>query len=213
MASNPRLNVDGLPGGKVVGAGVGAGAGSGYGALAGGAACIATGPFMPLCLLLVVPVTTTVGAVTGGVVGAVRTESIDAVALKTKSLAEQMMHMPYHDTLARQLAAELRGAHGVEVARVAAADAKAPPAPIVVTEPPASEPGVVPVEEQRPWQLDVGVTEVGAEGNREFALRLIVQAKLRRDGVVVWETTKRCRARPRSTSRNGWRTIRRRCAA
>lgn len=159
MDAPPMLEVSGLPGGKGAGLGVGAGAGGGYGALAGALACLPAGPFIGACLAIVLPTTTSVGAVTGAAVGAARTESVEALKLKTQALGAEMKSTPYHELLGRQLSD-----------RLAAYPAVAAPT-------------------GRPWTLEVGIVEVGTEGKSDFALRLLASVKARREGsaVVVWE--------------------------
>lgn len=164
MAAAPALDVSGLPGGKAMGVAVGAGAGSGYGALAGGAACLAAGPLFPICLAAVLPTTAAIGALSGAVVGGSRTESVAAIVAKTKALREEMAATPYNDLLARQLQGHV---YGDPVATDAVAQV------------------------DRPWTLEVGVTEVGTEGKGEFALRLVTTLRLRRAGTTtLWQTVK-----------------------
>ena len=157
----PKLDVSGLPGGKPGGAGVGAGTGGGVGVVAGAAACVAAGPLFGVCLATVLPAATAIGAVTGGVVGAARTESSEAMALKTKALADELAATPYRERLSHQLEQQ----SGI-----------------------AAEPGSVDV---KPWALEVGVIEVGTEGNSEFAVRLVTRVQLRQDSAApIWQATK-----------------------
>ena len=169
----PRLDVNALPGGKAAGAGVGAGTGSGAGAVAGAVACIATGPFFPLCVMTVVPATAAVGAVTGGVIGAVRSETVEEIALKTQAVRDHLAGSAYQHAIARQLQEELGGGR--------AAGAAAPQLP--------TSGGLEPAPS---WTLDVAVVELGTEGKREFALRLVARVTLRRSGTVepVWSVAK-----------------------
>ena len=106
--STAKLDVNGLPGGKAAGAAVGAGTGSGAGVVVGAVACIATGPFFPLCVMTVVPAGAAIGAATGAVVGAVRTESTEAMATKTKSLTDQLLASSYQDAIAVRLQERFR---------------------------------------------------------------------------------------------------------
>ncbi len=179
MAAPPALDVSGLPGGKAMGAAVGAGSGRGYGALAGGFACMTTGPFFPLCLATVLPATTAIGAVSGAAIGAVRTESIDAMEKKTKALRDEMVATPYSDLLARQLQARLPDtalSGALAVAPAASASAEMP---------------LPEIDADRPWTIEVGVTEVGTEGKSEFALRLVTTVRVRRAGTAkLWQTAK-----------------------
>lgn len=169
----PRVDINGLPGGKVVGAGVGAGTGSGAGVLIGAAACVGTGLFFPLCVLTVVPTAAGIGAVTGGVVGAMRTESTEAIGLKARALRDHLAGNRYQRMLALRLEEELRQALGDDApGRPGAADGVA--------------------GEVAPWTLDVSITELATEGKSEFALRLVARIALRRSGEVdpVWSVAK-----------------------
>ena len=161
----PKIDINGLPGGKAAGTGVGAGTGSGAGVLVGASVCLATGPFLPLCLMAIVPTSAAVGAVAGGVVGAVRTESLEAMALKTQVVRDHLSAGDY----AQALGERLRAALGPATTRAAEGAAPEPP-----------------------WTLDVAVLEVGTEGKREFGLRLVVRAALRRTGqpAEVWASQK-----------------------
>jgi hypothetical protein len=181
MSTTPALDVSGLPGGKGMGAMVGAGSGSGYGALAGGAACLAAGPFFPLCLAVVLPTTAAVGAIGGAVVGAARTESVEAIEVKTKALHGHLVATPYNDLLARQLQSRLQEDSGVNVALAGSSPA--------VGVAPSLHPEIE--TDDLPWAVEVGVTEIGTEGKREFALRLVTTLRLRRAGsATVWQTAK-----------------------
>ena len=173
MTSAPALDINGLPGGKAVGAGVGAGTGSGAGVLVGAAACVATGPFFPLCVLSIVPSAAVVGAVTGGIVGAIKTESVTAIELKTKALAVELAATPYQEMLARRMKEQIDG-DGLST--------------------PASP-------DTRPWTLEAGIVEVGTEGKSEFALRLVGRATLREGNAApVWQTTKEVQSETELTS-------------
>jgi len=173
MTSPPALDVNGLPGGKAVGAGVGAGTGSGAGVLIGAAACVMTGPFFPLCVMSVVPSAALVGAVTGGVVGAIKTESVSAIELKTRALADELAATPYQEMLAQQIKQQIDR------------DAASTPAST----------------DTRPWTLEAGIVEVGTEGKSEFALRLVGRATLRQGSAApVWQTTKEVQSETELTS-------------
>ena len=175
MTSAPALDINGLPGGKAVGAGagVGAGTGSGAGVLVGAAACVATGPFFPLCVLSIVPSAAVVGAVTGGIVGAIKTESVSAIELKTKALAVELAATPYQEMLARRLKEQI-DRDGLST--------------------PASP-------DTRPWTLEAGIVEVGTEGKSEFALRLVGRATLREGNAApVWQTSKEVQSETELTS-------------
>ena len=177
MSASPALDVSGLPGGKAAGAAVGAGSGSGYGALIGGAACAATGPFFALCLAAVLPATTAIGAVSGAAIGAARTESVGAIEAKTKALGTEMAATPYNDLLARQLQTRLPDA------AVFGGGASAPAASSAMSLPE--------IASDRPWTIEVGVTEVGTEGKREFALRLVTIVRISHPGTArLWQTAK-----------------------
>ena len=168
----PRVDINGLRG-KAVGAGVGAVTGTGAGVLLGAMACAGTGLFFPLCALTLVPTGLAVGAVTGGVVGAVRTESTDAIGLKARALRDHLAGTLYQRTLALRLQEELQ-------------EALADEAPSRPGAPDAQSGGLA------PWTLDVSITELATEGKSEFALRLVARIAVRRSGEVdpVWSVAK-----------------------
>jgi len=175
----PRLNVEGLPGGKVTGAAVGAGTGSGAGVVVGVAVCMAAGPLFPLCILAVVPTTTAVGATTGIVVGAVRTETSLALGTKASAVKAELAATSYQAMLADELRGRLKDDYSLDLPmQTPAAD------PAAAVEPGAST-GPAPLE------LMVGVTEVGTEGKRVFAVRLVAEIVLRRGpSHIVWRTAR-----------------------
>ena len=177
----PTLDVDGLPGGKAGAGAVGAGSGFGYGALAGAAACLAAGPFAPLCLIAVVPTASAVGAVTGGVVGATRAENADAIAFKTVELTKQLSSPVNQFGLAQQLQAEL-----LAVASVQTAVADLPAAPASG----ASAASRSAAADRT--QIEVAVVEIATEGKREFAIRFVTRARVRLPGQarVAYEVSK-----------------------
>lgn len=161
MAAPPSLVVSGYSGGKSTGAAIGVGAGVGYGALAGAAACLATGPFLPLCLAVVLPTTTGVGAVTGGAVGAARAESAEAIEVKTQALSGALALDAYQEQLGREVEALRRASGGVDPGTGTEGD----------------------------WIVEVGVTEVATRGSAEFSLRLVTTLRAHRPGsAMAWET-------------------------
>jgi len=175
----PRLDVDGLPGGKATGAAVGAGTGSGAGVVLGVGVCMGTGPLFPLCILTVVPTTTAVGATTGLVIGAVRTESSSAIETKTVAVKAELAATSYQAVLAEELRGRLRDDYSLDLSLESPA-----------LDPAASvEPGAPPGD--APLELLVGVTEVGTEGKRVFALRLVTEIVLRRSpSDIIWRTAR-----------------------
>lgn len=174
MATVPALDVNGLPGGKAVGATVGAGTGSGAGVVVGAVACLSTGPFFPLCVAALVPTAAGIGAATGLVVGAVRTESSEALELKTKVLKDELVATSYQTLLAQRLQQRLDDDHLLDG-----------PATDSAAGDPAAGSG------DRPWTIEVGVVEVGTEGKNEFALRLVTRLTLRHgSAAAVWQTAK-----------------------
>ena len=162
-ATAPTLDVSGLPGGKAVGAGVGAGTGFGAGAAVGGTLCLATGPFFALCLAALLPTTGAIGAVAGGLVGAVHTEGLAARTLKTKLLTDELAATPYQERMAEQIRQHI----GIGTEAALNSDGAAP------------------------WTLDVAVVEVGTEGSTEYALRLVTRLRLRQgDAPTVWQVAR-----------------------
>ena len=179
IAAPPTVDVNGLPGGKAAGAAVGAGTGSGAGVLAGVGVCIATGPLFPLCIAAVVPTTMVVGTATGLVVGAVRTESSAAIAAKTAALKAELLATPFQILLAEELGTRLRSDHRLDVSSPSVVEAR--PVPLGIDAPTADA----------PLELLVGVREIGTEGKRTFALRLVTDMVLRRGpSDVVWRTAR-----------------------
>jgi hypothetical protein len=172
-AGEPAIDISGLPGGKPVGAGVGAGTGAGSGVVVGAVGCLASGPFYALCLLAVLPATTAVGAATGAVVGAVKTESTDAMALKTAAVKTELGANTTHAVLAQELQTQLHDDFAIDLALASA------------LETPLDAAG-------RPWQIDIALKEVGTEGKSEYGLRLVAELTLRRPGdpTVVYQTAK-----------------------
>jgi hypothetical protein len=174
MATMPTLDVNGLPGGKPMGAAVGAGTGSGAGVVVGVVGCLATGPLFPLCVAAFVPTAAAVGAATGAVVGAVRTDSSEALELKAKVLKDEMVASSYQTLLAQKLQERLHDDYPLDgpATDSAAGDA-------------------VTGSGDRPWTIEVGVVEVGTEGKNEFALRLVTRLTLRHgSAAAVWQTAK-----------------------
>jgi hypothetical protein len=166
LSGPTAIDVNGLPGGKAAGAGVGAGTGSGIGVVAGGLLCASTGPLMPLCLVTVLPTATAIGAVSGGVVGAIRTESLEAMGIKTRMLMRELADPTYGEQLVRELRER--------VGPAAASDA----AP------------------ERPWTLEAGVVEIGTEGKSRFELRLVARVRLRQGTAPpLWEIAREVQSR------------------
>ncbi|MEO8524624.1 MAG: hypothetical protein ABI460_07895 [Caldimonas sp.] len=183
-ASGPSFDVNGLPGGKAAGAAVGAGTGSGAGVVVGAVACLATGPFFPLCIAAVIPTSAALGAATGAVVGAVRTETGDAILSKAKVLSDEFVATPYQSLLAQRLHERLQ-VYAFDVPFEAATEPVSASAAS-----PSATPGVSPGGSS-PWIVDVAITEVGTEGKSEFALRLVTRLTLRRGASPgVWTTAK-----------------------
>ena len=168
---DPVVDISGLPGGKAVGAGVGAGTGSGAGVVIGAVGCLASGPLYGVCLLAVVPTAAVIGAATGAVVGATKTESLDAMAVKTAAVKTQLGSGAYHAALAQQLQAQLSETSAID-------------------RPTTFGPTASRRIDSGPWTIDVALTEVGTEGKTEFALRLVARLQLRRQGdpTVVYQT-------------------------
>jgi hypothetical protein len=150
----PTLSIDGLPGGKVGGAGVGAATGLGTGVVAGSVACLATGPFFPLCIATVVPTSMAIGGVTGAVVGAARSENADARVVRRDMLTAELAATAYPSLLVEQMQRQARADHATSLLSSAA----------------------------QPLRIEVSIPEVGTEGKAEFALRLVARIKVYRSG-------------------------------
>lgn len=176
--STPALDINGLPGGKAAGAAVGAGTGSGAGVVTGAVLCLAAGPFFPLCVAALVPTGAAIGAATGLVVGAVRTESTAAIELKTAAVKSEFIATSYQTRLAEALHERLQAEYSLDLpVQVLSSDRIVP-----------SEADASPAES--PLEMVVSITEVGTEGKREFALRLVTGLVLRRGSAVVWKTAR-----------------------
>jgi hypothetical protein len=187
----PALSIDGLPGGKAGGAGVGAATGVGTGVVAGSMACLATGPFFPLCIATVVPASMAIGGVTGAVVGAVRSESADARIVRRDMLAAELASTPYPSLLAEQIRRQAQADYATSLM------SPMPEGEVVQPVPPAVPALRVPVADSpgaaaRPLRIEVSIPEVGSEGKSEFALRVVVRIKVYRPGETspVYDTAR-----------------------
>ncbi len=148
--------IDGASG-KLAGA-AGAGAkGGGVGLGVGLLGCLGTGLLAPLCWATVVPATTAIGAASGAVVGAVRSESADRIEAKRELLRKALADSAAAERLAAGVRERVAGRHGAP----AAADAAAP------------------------WQVEVRLSElvtVGGGPDKPYALRAAATVELRRPG-------------------------------
>ncbi len=133
------------PSGKGMGAGKGAAKGAGIGLLIGGLACMGTGFLAPMCLATIVPTTTAVGAVSGGVRGAVISDSSEDVDAKRDMLQAELDAPATRQRLVTQLQRKSREAMAVELPLAADTDA------------PAAKPE---------WTLQVTMTELSTVGSR-----------------------------------------------
>jgi hypothetical protein len=135
------------PSGKGVGAGKGAAKGAGIGLLIGGLACMGTGFLAPMCLATIVPTSTAIGAVSGGVRGAVTSDFAADVDAKREMLQAELDAPATRQRLVTQLQRKSREALAVELPLAADADADAP----------APKPE---------WTLQVTLTELSTVGSR-----------------------------------------------
>ncbi|HSC65554.1 MAG TPA: hypothetical protein VLD35_18075 [Caldimonas sp.] len=177
--ATPRFIVDGLPGGTAGGVAVGAGTGGGVGVIVGVGACMATGPFFPLCIVTVMPTSLLIGAAGGAVVGAVRTESSAAIDTKAMAVKTALAAALSETPIAAEVRERLRSDYSLDVPlqRAPATGADSGKA-----EPPSGA---------GPLELLVSVTEAGTEGKNVFALRLVGAMVLRRGpSDVVWRTAR-----------------------
>ena len=173
-----ELHVSDLPGSKAGGAKTGAGAGGGVGGLAGVLVCLGTGPLFPLCALALVPAGAAAGAGTGAVVGVVATRSTMAIDDKTAALKAEFVSPSHQTLLAEQLRDRLRSEQALEIPLESSVSDS-----LVSV---ASHPADV----DAPLVLQVNLTEIGTEGRRAFALRLVAELVLRRGSSVVWQTAR-----------------------
>lgn len=183
--SPPALRVDGYSG-KGTAAGAGAAKGFGTGAAAGAVACMATGPFFPLCVAAVVPVTTTIGTLGWATAAAVTSEGADAVVSKRDLLESEIDPAQYPSMLAAQLREAARQRFDIDL-RVGELPGGVPP----------------------PWRIELAVTEVACEDNKPqqpFALRVEGRVRLLRAGQtqVVYEKSLTSRTELKHTTAE-WR--------
>jgi len=142
-------------------------------------ACIATGPLFPLCVVTVMPTTTIIGATTGLAIGAILTESRSTSATKTAAIRTELAATTYQALLAEELRERLRYDYSLDV--LIQSPALDPAASVEAAAPPG----------HAPLELLVGVTEVAANCQHAFALRLVAGMILRRSpSDVVWRTAK-----------------------
>jgi hypothetical protein len=142
-SSETTLSLAG-PSGKGMGAGQGAAKGGGIGLLIGSLACMGTGFLAPLCISTVVPTTTAIGAVSGGVRGAVIAESSDEVEARRHMLQAELEAPATRTRLATQLQQKSRAALAVEL-------------PLLDPDAQAA---------RREWTLQVTLTELSTVGSR-----------------------------------------------
>ena len=174
----PDLQINDLPGNKVGGARTGAGVLGSVGGVAAALTCLGTGPFFPLCAMALVPAGAAVGAGTGAVVGAVSTQRSTTIEDQSAALKAEFVATSHHAFLAEQLGERLRSEHALEipvVSRTAESSRSA-------------DAGVGSAVE--PLVMQVSVTEMGVEGGRVFALRLVAGLVVRHGSTIVWHTTR-----------------------
>lgn len=133
------------PSGKGMGAGKGAAKGAGIGLLIGGLACMGTGFLAPMCLATIVPTSTAIGAVSGGVRGAVISDTSEDVDAKRDMLQAELDAPATRTRLVTQLQRRSREALAVELPLADPANAPATPAE---------------------WTLQVTLTELSTVGSR-----------------------------------------------
>ncbi|MEO5882507.1 MAG: hypothetical protein ABIQ06_08835 [Caldimonas sp.] len=206
----PVISIDGLPGGKAGGAGVGAATGAGTGVVVGALACVATGPFMPLCLAAVLPTTLVVGTVTGAAVGAARSEGGDARVLRRELIVAELAATPYATRLAEQLQKQARADYATTVELRPVADAASSGASGALTATVGSGGSVAATAladagDAPPLRIEIALTEVGSEGKAEFALRLVARLKVFRPGTAapLYDTGKEVQSETELTN-DGW---------
>lgn len=129
-----------------------AGAGIGFGV--GGLACVGTGFLAPLCLATLVPLGTTVGAVSGAAIGAAQSRAAPGVEDKRALLQQEWKALAARAPLAAALQRRL--------------------------EPPAAEPGAPAAR----WHLQVGYATLGSVGRgleQPFAVEATARLAVWRD--------------------------------
>lgn len=157
----PDLQVSDMPGNRVGGAKTGARAGGGVGSVAVALACLGTGPFFPLCAITFVPAGAALGAGTGALVGVAATQRSSAVDDQSAAVKAEFVATSHQALLAEQLRDRLLSDHALEI-----------PVESRNAQPPGSvDSGANGVGE--PLVLQVSVTEMGTEGGRVFAVRLV----------------------------------------
>jgi hypothetical protein len=143
-AAETTLSLAG-PSGKGMGASKGAAKGSGIGLLIGVLSCAGTGVLAPMCLAMVVPTTTAVGAVSGAVRGAVISDSSEDVDAKRNMLQAELEAPATRRRLVTELQRKSREALAVELPLADPDNAAATPPE---------------------WTLHVTLTELSTVGSR-----------------------------------------------
>ena len=151
-------------------AGKGAGGGAAAGAATGSVACVAALFLYPGCVALMAAAGAAVGATTGAVVGKAVLDSPEVVAERRKGLVDEMMSKARQALVAAELQRRLREDFGQELS-ISEAPLPTSSAP---DRPDSNGPA---------WQVEVGLSEIGAVGGiHRFGVRMAAQTRIRRSG-------------------------------
>jgi hypothetical protein len=113
------------------------------------------------------------------VVGAIRTETSLAIETKAAAVKAELAATSYQALLAEELRGRLKDDYSLGL------PLQSPAANLPASVEPGAPSGPAPLE------LLVGVTEVGTEGKRVFAVRLVAEIVLRRSpSDIVWRTAR-----------------------
>jgi hypothetical protein len=151
-------------------AAVGAAAGLGVGVAGGSLACVATGPYFPLCMLALVPTSIGVGALGGATIGATMSSPPAPPDPQQQMLRSQGMASPYSVALARHVQREVRATLGVSLPLVDAPGGAGPEGD--------GSPGPA-----RGWLVVVSVWQLGAVrtlSDQPYPVRVVALLSLRR---------------------------------
>ena len=178
--ASPKFTVN-LTSSAGKGAGAGALTGAGTGALAGSAACLATGPWFPLCLMFVVSTGTGVGAVAGAVVGASMTETAEERQAKQILLSRELTSAPSNAMLVAHLQREA-SERSLTLA---------PPVRMEAVSTTAAGTGTSEGTPAPAWLVEIALLEIATEGKERFKFEVEARMRVRRPGSpqVLYERT------------------------
>jgi hypothetical protein len=173
-AADDPAALKGGPSGAGIGAGRGMLVGVGAGTIAGVGLCAATGPWFPLCMLVIVPTTTVVGTASGAAIGAMSAESREDSAMKKTLLSEAAATVSFQHLLIGHVQEEARLRSSVELPVVDAGASSA----IGI----AAADGAPPL-----WLIEIALDEVSPNSDapdRAYGYWVGARVELHRSGTV-----------------------------